>query len=624
MLKLKDPGSTLAKAQRIDVSKPVQFTNRIGGTDLLDTYRFRLSSSTKVDLKLQGLKRNADMALLDSKGRVLEIAARPGKRDEVLSKTLGKGTYFIQVLGRGRSTAYQLKMTAVPPNSGGNGGNGSDNGGGNGGGSNPNSSPTLSRNTEFIVTRASMKALSSDQLLFTDKEQAGDRLVYTVTKGTQSGKLQLNGNVLGVGDRFTQNDIDKGAVTYLGRPSPTKIAENLKGVKNLQRSGDNFIWTTLDTNTYSLFYKQGDGTAVKLQESSIDPKAALSGNKVVWEGKDLAGTDNEIFFFDGSSQTGTTPNIQNLTNDNLRNANAKISGNNIIWETEDPQGEGAADDVVKLLYKSGASAVKEIVSVRLTNIVLDSQKTLRSQIDGTGIVWEEKVSDGSSQSPSQIFFRDGATLAPKVQISNSQFGNQAAQISGNKIVWNTAKLEPPKPGAFLNLNPEIGLRDRTSESGDITNLSQDLGRDTSPIISGSTVVWVNGSEANVTSLIYSANGTKSVAATDLKKLNAIALSGNTLVWAGTSETGNADLFSYDGQMVTRLTSSLAEERSVSLDGSKLFWDSKTGDTVTLYASDLTDGLANGGFSIDEQDSFDFTVTDGAGGTSGGTLQIKLS
>jgi hypothetical protein len=168
------------------------------------------------------------------------------------------------------------------------------------------------------------------------------------------------------------------------------------------------------------------------------------------------------------------------------------------------------------------------------------------------------------------------------------------------------------------------LRDRTSESGDITNLSQDLGRDTSPIISGSTVVWVNGSEANVTSLIYSANGTKSVAATDLKKLNAIALSGNTLVWAGTSETGNADLFSYDGQMVTRLTSSLAEERSVSLDGSKLFWDSKTGDTVTLYASDLTDGLANGGFSIDEQDSFDFTVTDGAGGTSGGTLQIKLS
>ena len=47
-----------------------------------------------------------------------------------------------------------------------------------------------------------------------DPDDSGIGCVYTLTEDTENGTLRLNGSVLGVGDTFTQTDIDNDYLTY--------------------------------------------------------------------------------------------------------------------------------------------------------------------------------------------------------------------------------------------------------------------------------------------------------------------------------------------------------------------------------------------------------------------------
>ena len=78
-------------------------------------YRFDLTGNNTFSLNLKGLKANADVALLDSSGKVMQISQHFGKQDEAIGSTLEAGTYYVKVIGRGRDTDYQLDMAAVPP-----------------------------------------------------------------------------------------------------------------------------------------------------------------------------------------------------------------------------------------------------------------------------------------------------------------------------------------------------------------------------------------------------------------------------------------------------------------------------------------------------------------------------
>jgi len=112
----KEPGGRLGNAQLLPITAtPRIWKDSVGKGDRSDMYRFDLTGNNTFSLNLKGLKANADMALLDSSGKVMQISRRFGKQDESIGATLEAGTYYAKVIGRGRDTDYRLDMAAVPP-----------------------------------------------------------------------------------------------------------------------------------------------------------------------------------------------------------------------------------------------------------------------------------------------------------------------------------------------------------------------------------------------------------------------------------------------------------------------------------------------------------------------------
>ncbi len=85
----------------------------IGSNDRNDFYRFNLSRESEFSLLLTGLEANANVRLMNSRGRVIRTSANRGEADESIERTLGAGDYFIHVLPYKRSdTTYQLRLSA--------------------------------------------------------------------------------------------------------------------------------------------------------------------------------------------------------------------------------------------------------------------------------------------------------------------------------------------------------------------------------------------------------------------------------------------------------------------------------------------------------------------------------
>lgn len=85
-------------AGRINSGKPEQY------------YKFRLNRSSSFDLSLSGLKSDADLALLDRKGKMLGQSNRNGRLNEAISRSLDKGVYYVKVSRQRGSTRYRLNM----------------------------------------------------------------------------------------------------------------------------------------------------------------------------------------------------------------------------------------------------------------------------------------------------------------------------------------------------------------------------------------------------------------------------------------------------------------------------------------------------------------------------------
>ncbi|MEP0910837.1 S8 family serine peptidase [Leptolyngbya sp. GB1-A1] len=109
-------GNTLRHAKSIRLgSKISYFKDSIGKLDKNDYLRLRLHDRSSLSLKLDRLKANANLQILNSKGRVIQTAARRGKAAERLNLDLGSGTYYIRVYSQQRTeTTYQLTLSATP------------------------------------------------------------------------------------------------------------------------------------------------------------------------------------------------------------------------------------------------------------------------------------------------------------------------------------------------------------------------------------------------------------------------------------------------------------------------------------------------------------------------------
>lgn len=78
-------------------SGTTEFTGWVGQLDGDDRYRFELTGSADVALRLEGLSQDIDLYLYDSSGNEVARSWRGGSSDEAIELTLSAGTYYASV-----------------------------------------------------------------------------------------------------------------------------------------------------------------------------------------------------------------------------------------------------------------------------------------------------------------------------------------------------------------------------------------------------------------------------------------------------------------------------------------------------------------------------------------------
>lgn len=107
-------GDTLQTAHNIgDLNGRVfSWSDSVSRTDTVDLYRFKMDSFATVEVTLKGLSADADLYILDSRGRTISQSLASGSRDEFLGNgSLDAGIYYLQVKSFFSITNYDLKIT---------------------------------------------------------------------------------------------------------------------------------------------------------------------------------------------------------------------------------------------------------------------------------------------------------------------------------------------------------------------------------------------------------------------------------------------------------------------------------------------------------------------------------
>jgi hypothetical protein len=118
-------GNTLSTARNITIGAlATTFRDWVGSTDTNDYYRFTLSNTSNLSLRLNGLFANADVQLLDANGVLIQASTNSGTAAESITRQVNAGTYFIRVFpASGTNTNYSLNLSAtnvLPPDYAGN------------------------------------------------------------------------------------------------------------------------------------------------------------------------------------------------------------------------------------------------------------------------------------------------------------------------------------------------------------------------------------------------------------------------------------------------------------------------------------------------------------------------
>ncbi|MCU0523237.1 MAG: lactonase family protein [Elainella sp. Prado103] len=86
--------------------------NALRPKESADLYRFSLNNRSSFSARLQGLKQNADLLLLNQNRRPIAASRKPGRSAESITTALEPGTYYLQVKRRGKDTPYRLQLGA--------------------------------------------------------------------------------------------------------------------------------------------------------------------------------------------------------------------------------------------------------------------------------------------------------------------------------------------------------------------------------------------------------------------------------------------------------------------------------------------------------------------------------
>lgn len=92
---------------------PRSLSGTVGDRDRVDHFRLRLTSRSRLNVALEGLTADADLLLLDNRGRQIAQSRRAGTLSEGLRQTLTPGVYFLQVAQVRGNANYGMQVAAT-------------------------------------------------------------------------------------------------------------------------------------------------------------------------------------------------------------------------------------------------------------------------------------------------------------------------------------------------------------------------------------------------------------------------------------------------------------------------------------------------------------------------------
>ena len=110
-------GNRLNKAYDLEVLQDDRNIQEfVGKSDRKDFYKFNVNEKTDVDIELRDLTGNADLYLLNNKGKVLDKSVKGGKKVEDIEQSLNPGNYYVRVQSKNKrvNADYSLSLETTP------------------------------------------------------------------------------------------------------------------------------------------------------------------------------------------------------------------------------------------------------------------------------------------------------------------------------------------------------------------------------------------------------------------------------------------------------------------------------------------------------------------------------
>lgn len=523
--------------------------------DRQDFHYFRVIRSNKdASITLGGLKQDADLTVYSESGRRIGLSTKSGRTAEAVTlSNLAVGIYYVKVTpGTPKAkTTYQLSVS----------------------GSAVNTAPTVTT-SRLTAKRGSLTPASTTitnaVLNATDSLSNASQLTYTLTTQTQSGSLFRNGVPLGVGSTFTQADINNGLVAY--QQQIIKAIPNSEGVVgNPVISGSNVAWISgTGTSADVYFYNGTSGTTTRLtNDGLVNSNVQISGSNVVWDTTYSSGERDVQYSINGGAL------ISINTSTSFDDFNPKISGSRIAFQRDDLSPTDAGDGIYQ--YDVGT----QTAYTRMPDSELGTNRTLAGISSSNSVIWTATFGTAPN-TERDVYFYNTSSQTTTVLDSSSDFDDSSPLISSTHIAFKRNQLSGNTsdgvylytinsgtsallPSSNLVSPDELSLRDISPDSSNVvwSTFSNNVekayfyngtqtaeltavanGRGYYPSISITNIAFrQNFSNTNGVWLYYSTNGTYQHISTDF---SAPFISNQNIVWKNVSADNSARLLFYDG------------------------------------------------------------------------------
>jgi hypothetical protein len=456
-----------------------------------------------------------------------------------------------------------------------------------------NDPPELVSNIVLRVEQGTTKILPDSRLLVTDAEQGPEEIIFRITAVPQNGFLELNGRVLRLNDTFTQADINNNRLAYRNIGGTRQLTRTVFEEAQPQVSELYAAWRGFDGQDFEIFYYDlATETTRQLTNNDLDENdPQLSGANMIWKSR-LTLTDeasSDISFYNGSNGriTRISDGLDFNTNAEISRSPSEASGTKVIWQGIKP---GETDYEI-FLY--------DAVTGRRTQLTDNNTDDINPQVIDGQAIWQ-----GRSGGDYDIFYRDLAR-GQTTQLTNNNVDEINPKISAAGAIWL---------GRATGGNNDVFFYDR--RRNEITNLTnttvREIDREVDREGDGRSVTWRSLQGAGNTDEIFLRDG---VTGDVIRITNDTAddddphTSLNNVAWTSNLD-GDTDVYFYNG--ITGETTKLSNNSVSDLD-------SQLSRFSVIWRGISTNRRHDVFFSNNAtSDRFNFTVSDGQGGTIGQT------